>query len=347
MRRGRLSTALVGFAAAGTVFAVLFWVVGVEDVLAALSRASLPLVGVVAATIVAWLLAWGLALRCILAALGVDLSAFDAVLVTAAAAFINHVVPFGQASSEPVTAWLLTDISETEFETALAAIASLDAINFVPSLSFAVVGVGYYATAVALSDGLAVLVASVVMVAVGLPLLAALAWRRRVALQRRVVSGLTPVVRRVSGVLPGDPLEPDEIATRVGNFVEAVERVAGDRRRVAAALAFSAAGWACQALGLWVALLAVGASVPVYVPFFVVPIGTTASIVPTPGGLGGIETVNITLLVLVTGAPATVATAAVTIHSVGGFFLTNSLGAAAAATIRVRGASITGRPAQR
>ncbi|WP_273838431.1 lysylphosphatidylglycerol synthase transmembrane domain-containing protein [Halococcus sp. PRR34] len=345
MRRGKLSSVLVGFAAAGVVFAALFWFVGVEDVLAALARASLPLVGVVAATIVAWLLAWGLALRCILAALGVDLSSFDSVLVTAAAAFINHVVPFGQASSEPVTAWLLTDISDTEFETALASIASLDALNFVPSLSFAVVGVGYYATAVALSDGLAVLVASVIVAAVGLPLLAALAWRRRVALQRRLVSGLTPVIRRISGVLPGDPLEPDEIATRIGNFVEAVERVAGDRRRVAAALAFSATGWACQALGLWVALLAVGASVPIYIPFFVVPIGTTASIVPTPGGLGGIETVNITLLVLVTSVSPTIATAAVTIHSVGGFFLTNSLGAAAAATIKIRGASIVGRPA--
>ncbi|EMA45824.1 lysylphosphatidylglycerol synthase transmembrane domain-containing protein [Halococcus saccharolyticus] len=345
MRRGKLSSVLVGFAAAGVVFAALFWFVGVEDVLAAITRASLPLVGVVAAMIVAWLLAWGLALRCILAALGVDLSSFDSVLVTAAAAFINHVVPFGQASSEPVTAWLLTDISDTEFETALASIASLDALNFVPSLSFAVVGVGYYATAVALSDGLAVLVASVIVAAVGLPLLAALAWRRRVALQRRLVSGLTPVIRRISGALPGDPLEPDEIATRIGNFVEAVERVAGDRRRVAAALAFSATGWACQALGLWVALLAVGASVPIYIPFFVVPIGTTASIVPTPGGLGGIETVNITLLVLVTSVSPTTATAAVTIHSVGGFFLTNSLGAAAAATIKIRGASIVGRPA--
>jgi len=344
MRRGKLSSVIVGFVAAGAVFAALFWVVGVEDVLAAISRASLPLVGVVAATIVAWLLAWGLALRCILAALGVDLSSFDAVLVTAAAAFINHVVPFGQASSEPVTAWLLTDISDTEFETALAAIASLDALNFVPSLSFAVIGVGYYATAVALSDGLAVLVASVIVASVVLPLLAALAWRRRVALQRWIVSHLTPVIRRISGALPGDPLETEEIVTRIGNFIEAVERVAGDRQRVVAALAFSAIGWACQSLGLWVALLALGTSVPVYVPFFVVPIGTTASIVPTPGGLGGIETVNITLLVLVTSASPTIATAAVTIHSVGGFFLTNSLGAAAAATIRVRGASIAGRP---
>ena len=347
MRCGNLWTALVGFVAAGVVFAALFWVVGVEDVLAALARASLPLVGLVAAAIVAWLLAWGLALRYILVALKVDLPAFDAVLVTAAAAFISHVMPFGQASSEPVTAWLLTDISETEFETALASIASLDALNFVPSLSFAIVGVGYYATAVALSDGLAVLVGGVVVVAIGLPLLAALAWRRRVGLQRRLVNLLTPLIRRISGVLPGDPLEPDEIATRIGSFVEAVERVADDRRRVAAALAFSAAGWACQSLGLWVALLAVGASVPVYVPLFVVPIGTTASIVPTPGGLGGIETVNITLLVLVTSASPTIATAAVTIHSVGGFFLTNSLGAAAAATIRVRGTSITGRPTQR
>lgn len=337
MRRGNLSAVVVGFAAGGAVLAVLFWLVGTDAVLAALADASPPLVGLVGGLIVAWTVAWAVALRSILAALGVEVPVFDAALVTAGTTFANHVMPFGQASSEPVAAWLLTDVSETEFETGLASIASLDALNFVPSLAFAATGVAYYATATALPDGLGVVATGVIAVAVGLPVLAMTAWRYRLRLRRGAASLLAGPIQRLTAWLPVETLPAEEVAARIEEFVAALERVAADRRRVTVALACSATGWACQALALWAALLALGAAVPVYVPLFVVPIGATASVVPTPGGLGGIEAVNTALLVLATDAGEATIAAAVVIHSVGGFLLTTTLGAAAIAVIRSRG----------
>ncbi|MFB6072457.1 MAG: hypothetical protein ABEJ88_05755 [Halobacterium sp.] len=83
--------------------------------------------------------------------------------------------------------------------------------------------------------------------------------------------------------------------------------------------------------------MALGSHIPIYVPFFVLPLGTLGSVLPTPGGLGGTEAINVTALTVVTAvAPATIA-AAVTLHSVGGYFLTRSVGAAAASVLGVQG----------
>ena len=123
----------------------------------------------------------------------------------------------------------------------------------------------------------------------------------------------------------------------IGRNTQGVRLISLDEGDVVALLAFSAAGWGVQAVGLWLALQALGASIPVYVPFFVVPLGTMASVLPTPGGLGGIEAVNVSVLVVVTAVPPATLAAAVTIHSVGGFLLTTTVGAAAATVLRVRG----------
>jgi len=119
-------------------------------------------------------------------------------------------------------------------------------------------------------------------------------------------------------------------------FVTGIERIATDRRRLALALSLSALGWAVQAAGLWFAFRALGTTIPPYVPLFVIPLGAVAGGLPTPGGLGGIEAVQITLLAAATTVAAPTVTAAVAISRVGGFFLTTSLGAAAVAALKVR-----------
>jgi len=55
-----------GFLVAAAVFAVMFWVIDAEAVLAAGRQADLLLLGVVAATILLWNVAWGLELWTVL-----------------------------------------------------------------------------------------------------------------------------------------------------------------------------------------------------------------------------------------------------------------------------------------
>ncbi len=76
-------------------------------------------------------------------------------------------------------------------------------------------------------------------------------------------------------------------------------------------------------------------SVPAYAPLVAVPLGATGGGLPTPGGLGGREAINVAVLTLLTGVSAATLTAAVTIHSVGGYLLTTSVGAAATSYLGV------------
>ncbi|MFB6147067.1 MAG: YbhN family protein [Halobacteriaceae archaeon] len=337
MDRETVTSTAVGLATAALVFGVMFWLVDTDAVLAAAGRADLALLAVVGLTILLWNAAWGLALWTVLASLSIPVAAHRAVLIHAAGAFVNHVTPLGQAGGEPVTAWLLSRSADTDYEVGLASVASLDAINVLPSVTFAICGLTYILVTRTFGSGTRVLLAGTAAVAVGLPVLGALAWRHR----RNADSVVAGVVDRV-----GQPLarvvprltapHPDDIAERVRRFVEALEAVTADRRRLGTAISYSALGWSLQAVGLWVAFLALDAAIPLYVPFFVVPIGTMASVLPTPGGLGGIEAVNVTVITLITGVGAATVAVAVTIHSVGGYLLTTTVGAAAASALGVR-----------
>jgi hypothetical protein len=332
-----LRATAVGFLMAAIVLAALFWFVGVGRIVRALSRADLRLVAVVGLMMLGWMVAWSFALRTVLDILGVTLPRVDVVLVYAAAAFANNVTPFGQAGGEPITALLIADASETEFETGLAAIASVDALNFAPSIALAVIGLGSYATTTALGPRLEVVALTIAAFAIGVPALVLAAWHRRYALERYTVAGLTPIVQKIYRVVPRrSPPNAAAIDRRIERFFAAIERVATDRRALVVTLSYSTLGWLLQAGALWLAFVALGRPIPIAVPLFVVPFGTIASATPMPGGLGGIESVHLLLLVTTTGVGLPLATAAVIIHRVGGFWLTTVTGGAALGALRVR-----------
>ena len=299
MVRATLRATVVGFAAAAAVFAVLFTLVGVDDLVATLRAAETGAVALVVVATLAWLLAWAVSLYTVLGMLGVDLSYPSSFLLFSGATFANNVTPFGQAGGEPITAFLISRVTDAEYERGLAAIASVDTLNFVPSITIALLGAGYFATEVALGANRSVLVAvgGVVGLAVVVPSLVYLGWRRRYGLEARLVDGLTPVIRVLARRLPRVPVPtPEGIEDRIDGFFRAIERVAANPRRLAVALAASTVGWLCQTLALRVAFEAIGVSVPLSVVFVVVPIGAIAGVTPLPGGAGGIETVLVLLL---------------------------------------------------
>ncbi|MFB6280705.1 MAG: YbhN family protein [Haloferacaceae archaeon] len=300
MSRRKVRATALGFAGALVVLAALVSLVGVSDLLAVLRRADRGRVALVVGLAVCWLAAWGLALRTVLGVLGVGVSRLTAFLVFAGAMFSNNVTPFGQAGGEPVTALLVSRVTDAEYETGLAAIASVDTLNFVPSIVLALFGAGYYATEVTLGTNrdVALATVAVVVLAVGVPAAVYALWRRRYRLERRLVGRLTPLIRRVAGRLPRVPVPTAEgIERRITGFFRAIERVAADPRAIAVALGFSALGWGFQTLGLWIAFRAIGVPIPLSVAFFAVPVAAIAGVTPLPGGAGGIESVLVALLV--------------------------------------------------
>jgi uncharacterized protein (TIRG00374 family) len=94
---------------------------------------------------------------------------------------------------------------------------------------------------------------------------------------------------------------------RLRDLNTAFERIAEDPRALAHALVYSYVGWVFFALPLYFAGLAIGEEVALLLVFFVVPASTLAGLVPSPGGLGGVEAALLVLLVGIVGlsqAPA-------------------------------------------
>jgi hypothetical protein len=300
MARENLRATLVGFAATLVIFAVLFYTAGVDDLVAQVTSADLRYVGLVLLATLGWLAAWAGALRTVLGVLGVDLSWTRSFLVFCGAMFSNNITPFGQAGGEPVTALLINRSTDAEYETGLAAIASVDTLNFVPSITIALIGAGYYATEVTLGRRLEVAIGAVGLLAIVVPSLVYVGWTRRYSLEHRVVEALVPFIQAIARVVPRITVPTAEgLERRITGFFRAIERVAANPRKLAVALALSSLGWGLQMVALWLAFVAIGEPIALSIALFVVPIGAIAGVTPLPGGAGGIEW---TLAVLIAAA---------------------------------------------
>lgn len=324
----------VGFGAGVVVLLALYAVVGLDEVVAVLSQADLLVVAAVCVASVGWLFAWGLALRTVLAVIAVEVSVWRSFMLFAGATFANNVTPFGQAGGEPFSALLVSRTTGIEYENGLAAVASVDTLNFVPSISFALVGVSYYATRFTVGDRVELAAMSLGALALGVPLVASLGWRNRDRVASLAVTAALPLGRVLGRVVPGaTPPGESQVRSRIEGFFAALERVAGDHHQLALALSFSALGWLLLSLSLWLSLLALGHAVPFAAALFIVPLGSVAGVTPLPGGLGGVEAALVLLIVPITGVDAQTAAAAALIHRGGAYWLPVLLGGSATAML--------------
>ena len=326
-----LRAAGLGFLGAAVVLALLVWVVGPSEVFAALGELTAPYAVAIVAAAAGWLVSWALALRTVLHVLEVRVSAWRAILLYLSAAFANNVTPFGQAGGEPFSALLISRATSSEYERALAAVASVDTINFFPSIALAFLGLGYYGAVLAVGDRVLLVFGIVTTLAVGVPTAGFLVWRNRDRVEAAVVRLVAPVARVAGRWLPRvSPPSASTIRERVAAFFHSLETVAGSRRDLAIALSFSLLGWLSMAATLWLSLAAVGPQVPVAAVMVVVPVGAVASVTPLPGGAGGVEFAIVLLLVPIAGVTAEAATAAALISRAATFWLSTFLGGAAA-----------------
>lgn len=332
MQREALVRTLVGFAGAGVVLAIILWIVDAQAVLTAMLQADPLLLVVVAGLLFLWIAAWGVALWNVLVALDVEVPLYLPILVYAAAAFANRVTPFGQAGGEPVTALILSRATDIEYEVGFASITSLDAINVIPSLLIIISGMGYFLFMGIDFAGINPLVGLVV--AIGLLLLLGFVVRYRWWLRDRIGTLLAPIAVPVVQWLPWLTIDWLEgLGDRVTQFVNSIEQVATNRRRLAIAIAFSALGWVLQAAALWVTFLALGASIPLLLAILVIPLSKFGGLIATPGGLGGTQAIGIGVISLLTDLGVPTITAAVTLFGVGGYILVTTVGGAVAAAL--------------
>jgi len=333
-----LRKGIVAFLIIIGVYGILFSFVGVDQLTAAIQSANLTLLCSVIGAVLGWLLAWSMALRTILGTLDINISRMRGFLVLAAATFFNNITPFGQAGGEPVTAHLISQSTDSEYETGLAAITSFDTLNFIPSTLFAVSGVGYFFVTSTLHGVLGIAAIAVVILAVAVPSLLFAGWQLRDKFTQIIVDRLTPVLKAASRNLPWvSPISESGMRRRIEGFFKSIERIATDRRSLTLSLGYSTVGWLLQILGLWMAFRAIGHGIPIYVALFAVPIASIAGVTPLPGGAGAIEGVLIALLtVLMPTLGVKVITTAVIIFAGTSYWVPVLLGSAAASLFTTR-----------
>lgn len=290
MDREQARATAIGFLGVVVIFGVLFVSSEPQQAIRQLQRAEPATIGLVVAATLGWLFAWGLALRTVLGVLDVEIGPGTAFAVFNGAMFANNVTPLGQAGGEPITAYLIAAVTDTEYEDGFAAIASVDTLNFFPSITLALIGAAYYATLTTFSRQLQVATAAVVGLAVLVPVGGLLLWRRREQAVAVVIDRLVPVIQWITGVVPGvSPPSVETITERIEGFVASIELIAADRRSLGIAVSASTLGWTFQMAALWLAFRAIGHPVDAAAMLFIVPMGAIAGATPTPGGAGFIE----------------------------------------------------------
>jgi uncharacterized protein (TIRG00374 family) len=259
---------------------------------------------------------WAESMRRVLIASGGHVPAHRALAAYAAGMFAKQVVPMGNAGGVPIMAFAIDREARIGFNRSLAVVTIGDFLGLLSSLLLAVAGVGYV---VVLFPGTALLQAALVgvvvfaaaLVSVGILLL----YRRN--LLRYLVLGLAHLLRGTLGRLSRrieDRLAPASVGASVDRYFETFDTVRSDRRSLLLAAGLAITGWTLFAVPLYTSALAVGRPIAFGLVLFIVPIGAIATLVPLPGGLGGVEFAIAGMIVAMTGVDLGVAGAMVLLY---------------------------------
>ena len=300
---------------------------GVDRVAAALSGAELVWVALGCLSTFCCLAAWGKAWQIVLRVVGIGVPYRRLVVTYFAATFANYVTPLGQAGGEPFIAYVLSRDTEASYEDSLASVVTADLLNLLPFFTFAAAGLGVLLTRPSLPTATRPLAVGLFGLAVGVPVLTGAGWIWRERLRSAVLRLVAPVATRT------ERLSVDGVARRIDDLYAAFERVAQDPRALVEAVGFAYVGWVFFAFPLYCAGQAIGVSIDPLTVLFVVPASTLAGMVPTPGGLGGVETALVALLVAVAVESAAVALAIALIYRVASYWFALGVGGAAALTV--------------
>ncbi|AXR78428.1 lysylphosphatidylglycerol synthase transmembrane domain-containing protein [Natrarchaeobaculum sulfurireducens] len=269
----------------------------------------------------------------------VDGSARGAGFATAylAGYFARSALPWGRSTGTPITAYLLSTHSDSEFEDNLAVVAAAEGFNAIASLVVAAAGVALYAalgdtgsiesvsTSVALASGGGLLAAGLVLVVFNS------------GIARTVTLDLVTRLERTIGALPRLSRLDGVLTRRIDGFFETLEAIQASRRTLAAAFGIAVVSWVFNAAPLYVVLVALGVDVPFALVLVCAPLASFGGVVPLPGGSGGIEVVLASLLVATVGVPVGVAAAAALLYRVTTYWTHLAIGGCVAVSLSVFG----------
>jgi uncharacterized protein (TIRG00374 family) len=314
----------VGFGIAAIILYLVAVGIGTEDLSRAFAGAQLRWLAVGCLSTFVGLVAWGKAWQVVLEVADIREPFRRLVVTYFAATFANYVTPLGQAGGEPFIAYVLSRDTDASYEESLASVVTADLLNLLPFFSFAAVGMGWLLWQANLPTAARPLAMGLLALAVGVPAFAMVGWRFRGRLAAVVLRLVAPVARRTPR------LSVEGIRERMRDLGAAFDRIASDPRALARALVFSYVGWVFFAAPLFFAGRTVGIAIGPLLILFIVPASTIAGIVPSPGGLGGVELALTGLLIALVGLSEADAYAVSLVYRVASYWFAILVGGLAA-----------------
>ncbi|WP_276301451.1 lysylphosphatidylglycerol synthase transmembrane domain-containing protein [Halorussus lipolyticus] len=316
--------AVAGFVVAGLLLYFFGRVIGWGEIFATLSGARPLWLGLACLSTVVSLVIWAKSWDVILATVDVDVPFTKIVVTYFAATFADYATPFGKAGGGPFIAYVLAADTEANYQDSLASVVTADLLNLLPFFTFA--GLGTIALLVQgeVPRQAEILVGGLGALAILIPILIYGSYRKRNFVESLVVKVLSPVSKYV------DRINPEDIRDRIDEFYELVDRIADNRRRLAYTLVFAYVGWLFFAAPLYLAGQTLGHPLNPMLVLFVVPASSLAGIVPTPGGVGGVEFALVGLLVALTTLRPDVAASVALVYRVASYWFALAIAGIAA-----------------
>lgn len=322
--RGTLAKVGAGFAIALVLLYLFGAVIGWSEITRTLRAADPWWFALALASTTLGLAVWAKAWDEVLCVIDVDIPFRSLVVTYFAGTFADYVTPMGKAGGGPLIAYLLSTDDRITYHESLATLTTADLLNLVPYFLFAVVG----AVGLAIRGGLPrradILAGALGGVAVVVGSTGYLAWRYRTTVTDSIVDVLTPVAERFPFI------DVATVREEIHGFYEEMGRIADEPRLLAYTLVFAIVGWVLFTVPLYLAGRTVGVTLDPLVVLFVVTASTIAGLVPTPGGLGGVEFALVGLLVALTPLSAGAAAAIALIYRVASYWYVLAVGGLAA-----------------
>lgn len=302
----------IGLITGVVVVGILILFVGIEEFINTLleSNPYLAITAVLCAFL--WLLFWSYSFYTVINYSGSGMSYLNSVLTYSSVMFAHNVTPFAHFGGEPLAAEFLSKSTEESYDKCLGALSGVSVIHYIPSIFYFTIGSSYILiTHRGIPEPLEILMYGFL----GIAIFSATFFLLFKIYENRFINKVLEFLLFVTGIwnkIPYIPvIEESRVKNGVEGYFETLMYVTSNRKVVVYAMSTSVAGVVSQSIGLWVAALAVGVNISIFLPLIAFPIARIASALPLPGGAGGIEAGLITIIVTLSSATVPGATAAV------------------------------------
>lgn len=299
---------LAGMLAGIAVFAGYLYTVGADTVLARATAIAPWAFAIVIVLVVLEGLADGIGVWASLSTLNGGVSGAKSAQFALAGDFFDILSPAGPVSSEPIMARFISVSTDTGYSEALGVRSVAKYVKSAAQLTLS--GVLGLVVLFGTPDA-AALLSTVGFSIAGLVVVGGLILFSRNQLSQGIVMVCAPVITWVSGLYREQPHDRSVVAAAVDRYWERVVEFREKPSLIALIVLGGVIEQVLTAAALWVALAGVGTTVAFLPILVIVPLPQVASVVPTPGSIGAYDLLLGGALVLVTGAAATAATAAV------------------------------------